>query len=708
MSKERLHLDSGRSLEILAPAGDWNALRAAVAAGADAVYFGLQDLNARRRARNFTLEEARRAVDFLHSHGRRAYLTVNTDISYRELGLAIAVLRQAAVIGVDAILVRDPALLAFRKAFPQLEFHFSTQTCMANSVDVAAAAELGATRVVLARELSLEEIRRIAQHSPIDLEVFGQGALCFSVSGRCLMSSWVGGRSGNRGLCASPCRVPWSVDGQQVGHPLSMHDLCALEHIVQLHESGVRAVKIEGRLKTADWVARAVGIYRRALAGDSIDELKSEARSLTNYTGRELTDGYLIGERTNLTGSNRGRLGRDEMSGEVGDAVADDVAEVLPEGEATAAFPAERKGFEFILGTANKRIECQLRWHGTDVTWEYPKTVVRRVHKAVTAGELCQMVQDRYFQGCAADHVETDDPEFLLVPRTVNAILDRISAEIGRIRRAEKKPIEIDFPEGGSLTASDLQPATTNVRALGDMPNRVRIGIGQLEDFVSRVQPVHLIVEGAGPEDVTTIVQVCRKHVPVVALPPVCFEDDLPQMQELVERCRKARLAVEVNSWGGWWLARRAGIGFEAGPGLGVLNPLAAAFLRKLGARSVTISVEADRRQIEDICAYAPVALSLYVMGRPPLAISRAELPEEFLGRVFADRRDLRMRPAREWGLWVFRPLTPFDWRRLRNDRVRVKHLVVDLVGSPDPVGEWLGLTARSRPFTFNYFRTLQ
>ncbi|MBC7335452.1 MAG: U32 family peptidase, partial [Clostridia bacterium] len=221
MSNENSHAVSRGSLEILAPAGDWNALRAAVAAGADAVYFGLENLNARRRARNFTLEEARQAVEFLHGHGCRAYLTLNTDISYRELGLAIAVLHHAADIGVDAILVRDPALLAFRKAFPQLEFHFSTQTCMANSADVAAAAELGATRVVLARELSLEEIRRIARQSPIELEVFGQGALCFSVSGRCLMSSWVGGRSGNRGLCASPCRVPWTVDGQQVGHPLS-------------------------------------------------------------------------------------------------------------------------------------------------------------------------------------------------------------------------------------------------------------------------------------------------------------------------------------------------------------------------------------------------------------------------------------------------------------------------------------------------------
>lgn len=692
-------------MEILAPAGDWACLEAALVAGADAVYFGFRELNARRRARNFTLEEARQAVELLHSRGRRAYLTLNTDIAYRELGLALSLLRHAAEIGIDAVLVRDPALLAVRNAFPQLEFHFSTQTCMANSADVAAAAQLGANRVVLARELTLEEIRAICAESPIPTEVFGQGALCFSVSGRCLMSSWVGGRSGNRGLCASPCRVPWTVDGQPQGTPLSMHDLCVLEHIRALQDAGVQSLKIEGRLKSQEWVALAVELYRRALAGEPPQELKEEAKRLSFYTGREFTSGYLTGDRSHLTGTNRGRVSQSEFAPFPPDGSP---SEGLEQRDEQALRNRSQRSFDFHLTTGGNRIECALRAAEMDVHWEYPKTVVRRAYKAVSAAQLCDLIRARDFQGFEPDLVTTDKEDFLLVPRTANAILDRITAELSRIRRSESRPVAISLPAESVVAEGELIPATSNTRILGDTPNRVRIGVEHLEDFVNRVQPVHLIVEGAAPEHIPDIVRLCRKHVPVVALPPVCFQSDLPRLQELINRCQKARLAVEVNSWGGWLLARKAGIAFETGPGLGVLNPLAAAFLRKLGARTVTISVEADRRQIEDICAHAPVGLSLYVMGRPPLAISRAELPEEFLGRLFADRRDLRMKPARQWGLWVFRSVTPFDWRRLRNERIRVKHLVVDLVGSPDPVGEWLQLTSSHRPFTFNYHRSLQ
>lgn len=694
-------------MEILAPAGDWNCLEAAVKAGADAVYFGLENFNARRRARNFSLEEAAQAVRLLHAEGRRAYLTLNTDLSYRELGLAYNLLAQAASMGMDAVLVRDPALLAVRKAYPSLEFHMSTQTCLANSADVLAAAALGANRVVLARELSLSEISAICSQSPIGVEVFGQGALCFSVSGRCLMSSWVGGRSGNRGLCASPCRVPWRIDGKPAGTPLSMHDLCVLDHVQRLREMGVASLKIEGRLKSAEWVAQAVAIYRRALAGDPIDILRREAERLTDYTGRELTDNYLTGMRCNLTGANRGRVAT-ETTDRPGSSSEENETTGDPSGIPDRFPRQERWTFDFSLTTAAGRIECRLVWGEREARWDYPKTVVRRIHKAVAASELCERIRARRFQGLVAETVQTDAPDFLLVPRTANAIVDQINAELSRFRRQENQPVSIVLPAGADICAAELVPGTANVRMLGDKPNRVRISLTDLEDFVARVQPVQLIVDGASADDVPFISQICRKHIPVIALPPVCFEDDLPKLQELIAKCQKARLAVEVNTWGQWFLVRRAGMAFETGPGLAVLNPVAAAFLRKLGARTVTISLEADRRQIEDICGSSPVGLSLYVMGRPPLAITRAELPEEFLGRLFSDRRDLKMTPRREWGLWVFRPEVPFDWRRIRNEKIRVKHLVVDLVGSPDPVGEWLEFVGGSRPFTFNYYRSLQ
>lgn len=700
-------------MEILAPAGDFLSIEAAIRGGADAVYFGLTQLNARRRARNFTPDEARRAVELLHAHGRRAYLTLNTDISYRELGLALAILDEASRLGFDAVLVRDPALLALRKAYPQLEFHWSTQTTIANSADVLAARELGADRVVLAREMTLDEIRQACAVPGIGKEVFAQGALCFSISGRCLMSSWVGGRSGNRGMCASPCRVPWQIDGQDGGYPLSMHDLCVLDHIQTLADAGVTALKIEGRLKSATWVEQAVELYRSALQGQEPALLRQRAEKLTAYTGRALSDGFLTGDRGALTGTNRGRLARQEEdstteAGVVDSAVNSDIG--LQDGLLSDE-SEDRSGtsFSFSLHSTGPRLQCRLVWRENEVAWEYPKTVVRRAHKAISAYELCDLIRGRRFQGIAPSRVTADDPEFLLVPRTVNAVVEKISAEIGRLRRAERRPLEIRFPAGAIVTEDDLTPFNGNNRVLGDEPNRVRLSFSQLEDFVRRVDPVPVIVDDVLPEDVSTVADLCRKFPAVVALPPVFFEEQVPLVEDLVVRCKKARLPVEVNTWGGWLLARRAGVAFETGPGLGVLNPAAATFLRRLGARAVTISLESDRRQIEDLTAYAPVGLTLYVMGRPPLAISRVELPDRWLGRRFTDRGDLRMIARRQWGLWVFRPDKPFDWRLLRNERIRVKHLVVDLVASPEAVDEWLHVSPyRSRPLSFNYHRSLQ
>ncbi len=701
-------------MELLAPAGDWECLQAAVRAGADAVYFGFSHLNARRRAKNFTESEARQAVQFLHQHGRRAYLTLNIDLATRELGLALRMLRTAAEAGLDAVLVRDPAVLALRPAFPNLEFHFSTQTGMANSADVSAAQQLGAQRVVLAREMSLEEIAAASQVPGIQTEVFAQGALCFSVSGRCLMSSWVGGRSGNRGLCASPCRAPWTIDGQPAGQPLSMHDLCTLDWVDRLQQVGVAALKIEGRLKAPAWVEHAVRIYRQALAGQPIEPLKSEAQRLTDYTGRELTSGYLAGQRQGLTGANRGRQAQALPLRALDQNLVQQIPisqEALPETPETP-MPSAGGGrsFRFLLSSAGPAISCHLWIDQQELCWQYPKSVIHRAHKAVSAGSLCAQLEGSWIQGVLVESASTDDPEFLLVRRTANAIVDRISAELGRMRRAAARPAPLRLPPESLISEAELEPASVNIRTLGDPPNCVRLHKDHLEEFLRLQTPLHIILESVEPEDVRWIAQQCRKQRPVVALPAVCFEGDLPWLEELVAQCKKARLAVEVNSWGTWWIARQAGIAFEAGPGLGVLNPLAAAMLRKLGARTVTASLEADRRQLEDLCAQAPVGLTVYVFGRPPLAISRAELHPEYEGRLFEDRRALRMIAHRERGLWVFRPESPFDWRRLRNPRIRVKNLVVDLVASPDPVGEWLhgGPRSSREPCYFNYHRSLQ
>jgi collagenase-like PrtC family protease len=229
-----------------------------------------------------------------------------------------------------------------------------------------------------------------------------------------------------------------------------------------------------------------------------------------------------------------------------------------------------------------------------------------------------------------------------------------------------------------------------------------------VESFLAAVRPPGVIVEGLNAERVAAVRSVCRRIPWVAALPPVFFEQDVDEIRELLRACARLGVTVEINSWGGWWLAKEAGVRMEGGPSLPVLNSLAARHLGSLGLQSVTLSVEADRRQLQELAARCPLPSSLVVFGRPALMITRVALPDDYEGRVLMDRREVRVIPRRERGLWVLRPGDPFDLRDTHNDRIRVKHLVVDLVASPDPVQEWLqGGPRRGTGFRFNYDRTL-
>lgn len=684
-------------MELLAPAGDWSALEAALEAGTNAVYLGLTTLNARRRAKNFSPEEFAQAVDKIHAQGARAYLTLNIDLAEREIGQAARMLELARQCRADAVLVRDPALLALRPHFPELEFHFSTQTCMANSADVAAAGQLGARRVVLARELSLPEIAAASAVPGVETEVFVQGALCFCISGRCLLSSWAGGRSGNRGSCTSPCRVPWSVADQPAGTPLSMRDLSLLHRLDALRRAGVTALKIEGRLKTAAWVQKAVGLYRRALGGEDSQQLQAEVRELGAYTGRALTSAYLDGQRDELTGQAGREAASSSAPGDESSAHGQSAAEARPTYDLDVLI--EPRGIVF-------RCRCG----GVEVEWTVPKTVVRRKHKAVTVGQMLTYLSDVPIKGYVLGQGAASDFDFLMVPRAVNALVDRIWAVIRQSQKAPPGQVRADLPTAVRALLEGGQPAEANRLRLGDRPNRVRLETRAVAGFVKQVRPGAVLVEGARADGLDRLKAACsEKRVPlIVALPQVFFEHDLAAIRALLGRAAEAGLAVEVNSWGGWQLAKEAGVRMEAGPGFPVLNTLAARTLAACGMESVTLSVEADRRQLEDITAQCPAPCSLVVFGRPALMTSRVRLPEEYLDKVLADRRGVQVHARQERGLTVFRPVEPFDLRGTSNEAIRVRHLVVDLVGSSDPPADWRNIPLDGdKPFRFNYDRSL-
>ena len=283
-------------MEILAPAGGPEALKAAVFAGADAVYLGGRAFGARASAQNFSREELDQAVSFCHARGVRVHVTVNILLKDQELAGALDFVEYLCSLPVDAVLIQDMGLFSLLRArAPGLPLHASTQMSLHTPAGVKLLEDLGASRVVLARELSLEEIREISQKTSVELETFVHGALCMSVSGQCYLSALLGGRSGNRGACAQPCRLPFGAPGG-TGHDLSLKDLSFVREIGQLAEAGVCSAKIEGRMKRPEYVAAAVSACRQAAGGEQVPEkLLEDLRAVFSRSG--FTKGYLTGDR---------------------------------------------------------------------------------------------------------------------------------------------------------------------------------------------------------------------------------------------------------------------------------------------------------------------------------------------------------------------------------------------------------------------------
>lgn len=280
--------------EILAPAGSMESLIAGVRSGANAVYLGGKMFNARRNAGNFDNEELKNAVEYCHKRGVKVYLTLNILVSDNEMKSAYDTVKYALGVGVDAFIIQDiGAAKMIREHFPQARLHGSTQMSIMTPSGAEYAKELGFSRIVLPREMSLEEIKEIRNSTDLELEIFVHGALCMSVSGQCYLSSMLGSRSGNRGLCAQPCRLPFTAKGDKNECALSLKDLSLIEHLEEL--DGVISLKIEGRMKRPEYVSAAVTAVKKAIAGTYTGADSFNLRSVFSRSG--FTDGYLTASR---------------------------------------------------------------------------------------------------------------------------------------------------------------------------------------------------------------------------------------------------------------------------------------------------------------------------------------------------------------------------------------------------------------------------
>lgn len=313
-------MDNRHLPELLAPAGSEESLRAALAAGADAVYFGSTDFSNRMRAKNFTKDSISSAIKLCHSVGAAAHITVNTRIRDRETDGLLSLLE--TLLGgkederADALIVADLGVARLiKERYPDAVLHASTQTSMISPADCEALRSIGFSRLVIPRESSLDEINSLVKKSPLEIEMFIHGAHCVSCSGQCLLSYVMGGRSGNRGECAQPCRLPYrmetsqSVSGGQ--YPLSMSDMCLAEHIPEIIRSGVASLKLEGRLKSAAYVYGVTSIYR-TLLDENRPADKKEIKALESLFTRGFSDGYLVSDYSGMAGKKPTELQKDE------------------------------------------------------------------------------------------------------------------------------------------------------------------------------------------------------------------------------------------------------------------------------------------------------------------------------------------------------------------------------------------------------------
>jgi len=286
--------------ELLAPAGSLESFFAAMEKGADAVYAGLREFSARARAKNFSLAQMERMLGYAHAHGRRIYITLNTLVKEDELPQLVDTLAALDAMRVDGVIVQDLAVARLvRRHFPAIPLHASTQMTIHNSAGVQVLEELGFQRAVLARELALDEVATIAAATPVEIEIFVHGALCFSISGQCFFSSYLGGHSGNRGRCAQPCRRLYDHRGKQ-GHFFSTSDLSAIDMLPELVRAGVKSLKIEGRMKSAEYVASVVEAYRLVLDATERsrkDALQAAKEILKFSFGRTPTKGFLASQQ---------------------------------------------------------------------------------------------------------------------------------------------------------------------------------------------------------------------------------------------------------------------------------------------------------------------------------------------------------------------------------------------------------------------------
>ena len=588
-------------MELLTPAGSMEALRAAVCNGADAVYLGADTFNARMNARNFSAADLQEAVVYCHVRGVKVHLTLNTLVLDREMPRAAELIRLAASCGVDAFIVQDLGVVSLcRQLAPDVPIHASTQMSIHSLEGVMEAAALGCSRVVLARELPAEEIAHICKKSPVEIEVFVHGALCMCYSGQCYLSSVIGRRSGNRGQCAQPCRLPYGYGRfESTRYPLSLKDNCLAGELDELRRMGVASIKIEGRMKRPEYVAIVTRAYRTVLNGGKLTP--SDLQELeTAFSRQGFTDGYFRGQ----TGSDM--FGRRQEGEDTADLFASARA-TYEQGE------PQRIGVRFYA-MIRRGEPAQLAVEDPDGNLCRTRGPVpeQAVYRSLTPQDLEQQLKKTGGTPYLCTAVRSSlDPDLMLPASAINAMRRDVIAEL-TAKRGRAAPAR--------LNAYDEPPRYDGIAGEPQLTIAVRTA-GQITSRMLSMKPTVLYVplsELAEHPDLPQRVSVETQLAAI--LPRVIWSGELaPVARQLRTVYEMGVRQVLAGNLGHLHIARAAGFAVRGDFGLNIVNSRAMRYLREQGLDSQLLSFELTLPQIRDISKAVPAELLIY--GRLPLML---------------------------------------------------------------------------------------
>lgn len=588
-----------KPLEILAPAGSMQALEAAVYCGADAVYLGIETLNARRNAENFTSENLAETVRRCHIRGTKVYLTLNIVVLENEIGELLRAASCACAAGVDAVIVQDLGAAAIlRRCCPDLKLNASTQMAVHNAEGAKMLEKLGFSRVVLARECSKEEICRIVHETSLEVEVFVHGALCMCVSGQCYMSSVLGQRSGNRGLCAQPCRLEF--ESSATSHALSLKDMSLIARINELQEVGVASVKIEGRMKRPEYVAAAVTACRNALLGEAVD--LDTLQAVFSRSG--FTEGYYTGNRTIDMFGIRAKEDVQAAAGVLGklENLYTDPRKQMQKVAVSFQF-AMHPGEPVTLGAE----DCD----GNLIT-VYGDTPQAAINKPTDAERVKAGLSKTGGTPYRAESIVCDVAEGLMLPvSSLNALRREALEKLDELRG---KPRSIRFDPGRMGT-----PAAAR-RAL--FPE-LRVRAYRAEQITPMMLEHAELVTLPVPE----LLKLCAKGMPSYAdklcagLPRMLFSGQEQLRTQLQTLWENGIRHAYVGNLGTMYLASEYGFTLHCEPFFNVTNSYAAEVLAELGAADLLVSFELSLESAKRLVSQIPLGITAY--GKLPLMTVR-------------------------------------------------------------------------------------